>query len=169
MRAALPMPYIAYYPGIVEQSILNEEVHFLGSSPASFAAGHPPKYEPLAPRKNYPPTSPVSLTSFGEIVRRPLGDIALARSGDKGANINCGIYVHTPEEYDWLRTFLTAEKMQEMMDDDWEPHFFVERIEITHLKVVHFVIYEPLGRGVSSISSRLDSLGKAFGEFIRAV
>ena len=54
------------------------------------------------------------------------------------------------------------------MGDDWKPEFYVERIEFRHLKAVHYVVYGPLGRGVSS-SSRLDSLGKAFGEYIRAV
>jgi hypothetical protein len=162
------MPYLAYYPGVIEQNILKETVHFLGSSPESFESGHPPKYEALTPRRNYDPTNPISLSSFGETVARPLGDIALSRSGDKGANINIGIFVHTDEEYDWLKSFMTAAQMQAMMGDDWEPHYFVERIEFTNLKAVHFVIYGPLGRGVSS-SSRLDSLGKAFGEFIRAV
>lgn len=167
-RTAMPLPYIAYYPGIVEQDTLNEEVHFLGSSPKSFSVGHPPHYEPLAPRRNYGPVNPRALNSFGETVTRPLGDIALSRSGDKGANINIGIFVHTDEEYEWLRCFMTSAQMQAMMGDDWESHFYIERIEFTNLKAVHFVIYGPLGRGVSS-SSRLDALGKAFGEFIRAV
>jgi hypothetical protein len=162
------MPYIAYYPGIIQQNVLNEAVNFLGPSPQSFPVGHPPRYEPLAPRRSYPPTTPLSLSTFGPTVTRPLGDIALSRSGDKGANINIGLFVHTDEEYDWLRNFLTAEQMQIMMGEDWKPEFYVERIEFLKLKAVHFVIYGPLGRGVSS-SSRLDSLGKAFGEFIRAV
>jgi len=51
-----------------------------------------------------------------------------------------------PEEYDWLRSFLAAEKIQEMMGEDWESDFFVERIEFTYTKDVHFMIYEPLGR-----------------------
>jgi hypothetical protein len=147
---------------------LTEEVHFLDGSNKPFEVGHPSKYEALAPRHNYPPTSPVSISSFGPTVTRPLGDIALSRSGDKGANINIGIFVHTDEEYDWLRSFLTEKKMEELMGDDWKPEFYVERIEFTHLKAVHYVVYGPLGRGVSS-SSRLDSLGKAFGEYIRAV
>jgi len=162
----MPMPYLAYFPGLIEQNVLNEEVHFLGSSPKSFPAGHPPTYESLAPRRNYEPTSPVSLTSFGETELRPLGDIALARSGDKGGNVNIGIFVHTDKEWDWLRSFLTSAKMQELVGDDWKPEFFIERIEFVHLKAVHFVIYGILGRGVSS-SSRLDALGKAFGEYIR--
>ncbi|TVY52574.1 hypothetical protein LCER1_G007154 [Lachnellula cervina] len=165
-RTAVPKTFLAYYPGMISQKLLNEEVHFLGPEPATYSAGHPPVYEALAPRRNFPPTNPLSIDSFGETVLRPLGDIALARSGDKGANINIGIFVHTDEEWDWLRSFLTAAKMEELVGDDWKPDFYIERVEFTHLKAVHFVIYGILGRGVSS-SSRLDSLGKAFAEYIR--
>ena len=111
------MPYIAYYPGLIEQNLLNEAVNFLGTSPQTFPVGHPPHYEPLAPRRSYPPTTPLSLSTFGPTVMRPLGDIALSRSGDKGANINIGLFVHTDEEYDWLRNFLTTEQMQVMMGE----------------------------------------------------
>jgi hypothetical protein len=97
---------------------------------------------------------------------RPLGDIALARSGDKGANINIGIFVSDSEQWDWLRSFLTTTEMERLMGTDWKDDFWIERIEFPGLRAVHFVIYGPLGRGVSS-SSRLDSLGKAFAEFIR--
>jgi hypothetical protein len=93
--------------------------------------------------------------------------VALARSGDKGANVNIGLFVHTNDEWDWLRSFLTTDCLQQLMGEDWRPEYFVERVEFPHLKAVHFVVYGPLGRGVSS-SSRLDALGKAFAEFIRA-
>jgi len=162
----MPMTYLVYYPGVLEQNLLQEEVHFLGNSPKSFSAGHPPVYEALALRHNYETQSPVKLETFGPTKDLPLGDIALARSGDKGANINIGIFVHTDQEWDWLRSFLTCLKMQALMGDDWRPEFWIERVEFRLLKAVHFVIYGILSRGVSS-SSRLDSLGKAFGEYIR--
>ncbi|KAI1607946.1 hypothetical protein EDD36DRAFT_483399 [Exophiala viscosa] len=166
-KASTPLSFPAFFPGVVQQSQLHEAVHFLGASPKSFDAGHPPAYEELAARRNYQPTSPVPLSSFGETAFRPLGDVALARSGDKGANVNIGLFVHTDDEWDWLRSFLTTDCLQQLMGEDWRPDYFVERVEFPHLKAVHFVIYGPLGRGVSS-SSRLDALGKAFAEFIRA-
>lgn len=133
----------------------------------SFKVGHPPVYEALAPRRDYPPTSPQPLEIFGETTMRPLGDIALARSGDKGANINIGIFVTGSRQWDWLRNFLTKTQMKTLMGTDWKDDFWIERVEFSELRAVHFVIYGPLGRGVSSCS-RLDSLGKAFAEFIRA-
>lgn len=79
---------------------------------------------------------------------RPLGDIALGRSGDKGANVNIGLYVHTAVQWDWLRSFLTRNKMKELMGKDWQDSFFIERVEMPEIFAVHFVIYGPLGRGV---------------------
>lgn len=165
-RTAIPKSYLAYYPGIIQQDKLTEAVHFLGDTQQSFEVGHPPAYEKLAPRRNYAPTDPKALDTFGETAVRPLGDIALARSGDKGANINIGIFVSGSEEWDWLRSFLTADQMKKLMGADWQDHYSIERIELPRIKVVHFVIYGPLGKGVSS-SSRLDALGKAFAEYIR--
>lgn len=162
----MPKTYLAYYPGLVDQDLLKEEVVFLGKTIRSIDAGHPPTYEQLTPRNNYETHNPVSLDKFGPTTNRPFGDIALARSGDKGANVNIGMFVHTDEEWDWLRSFLTCSRMQELVGDDWQPDFWIERVEFPHIKAVHFVIYGILGRGVSS-SSRLDSLGKAFAEYIR--
>jgi hypothetical protein len=54
------------------------------------------------------------------------------------------------------------------MGKDWKDSYFIERVELPKIFAVHFVIYGPLGRGVSS-SKLLDSLGKGFAEYIRAV
>jgi hypothetical protein len=69
----------------------------------------------------------------------PLGDIALGRSGDKGANVNFGVYVHTNEEFQWLRSFMTKKQMQQLMGETWQDWYFVERCEMPKLLAVHFV------------------------------
>ena len=169
MRTMQPKPFLGFYPAIISQSELDEAVTILGPFAVErFVVGPPKITEPLAPRDNYETAIPVSLSQFGSTTLRPLGDIALARSGDKGANVNFGVYVQTAEQWDWLRSFMTREKMKELMGKDWKDWFFVERVEIPRIYAVHFVIYGPLGRGVSS-SRLLDALGKGFGEFIRAV
>jgi hypothetical protein len=78
-----------------------------------------------------------------------------------GGNINCGLFVHTDEEYEWLKSFMTKARMQELIGEDWRPEFWLERVELPGVKAVHFVWYGPLGRGTSS-TSRLDNLGKRF-------
>jgi hypothetical protein len=164
-----PVPYLGYFPALVAQSAIEESINiFRDGEMQKISVGPPTKTEPLEARANCETTNPVDLAQFGPTKNVPLGDLALARSGDKGANINIGIFVHTPEEWDWLRTFLTAKKMQELMGSDWNDSFFIERVEFVNIKAVHFVIYGPLGRGVSS-SRLLDCLGKGFADFIRSV
>lgn len=97
-----------------------------------------------------------------------LGDITLARSGDKGSNLNFGIFATDPQYWHWLRSYMSRGRLRDMLahDDDWDDSFLVERVEFPHIYAVHFVIYGILGRGVSS-SSRLDGFGKGFADYVR--
>lgn len=168
-RTALPRSYLAFYPALYIQNKLKEGVVLLGEDggDAEIAdAGHPPAYQKLEMRENYETAAPVNLASFGATRKARLGDICLARSGDKGANINFGLFVRRAHHYPWLQTFLTRNKLQELMADDWRDDFFIERMEFPNIWTVHFVIYGPLGRGVSSCRL-LDALGKGFADYIR--
>ncbi|TKA37666.1 hypothetical protein B0A54_11750 [Friedmanniomyces endolithicus] len=143
--------------------------------------GPPQRTEPLQPREDYEPTSAVDLATFGETVLAPLGDIALGRSGDKGANVNCGLFVPAREDpkgekWEWLRSLMTKAQMREMIGTDWKEWYHLERCEMAEMRAVHFVVYGPLGRGEcgnhhqgSVLSKILDALGKGFAEFIRDV
>lgn len=169
MRTASPRSYLAYYPALYSQDNLKEGVALLkpdGSESESIESGHPTKYEKLEPRENYDTAEPISLSSLGPTRKARLGDIILARSGDKGANINLGVFVRNREHYPWLQTFFSRARLQELMGDDWRDDFFIERMEFPNIVAVHFVIYGPLGRGVSSCRL-LDALGKGFADYIR--
>lgn len=172
IRTVTPTPFLGYYPAIVSQTEIEESVHiFACDSPQTrqtFLVGAPKVTEQISPRDDYETASPVSLSSFGSVTSRPLGDIALGRSGDKGGNVNMGLFVQTKEQWDWLRSFMTKARLREMMGKDWKDWYVIERVEFPLIFAVHFVIYGPLGRGISS-SRLLDGLGKGFAEFIRAV
>ncbi|KAI8631450.1 DUF1446-domain-containing protein [Xylariaceae sp. FL1651] len=172
---AIPAQFLGYFPALVAQSWIRESVNLLGRKgdvEECLVVGPPQLTEKLAPRENYDPISPRALSSFGPTTTIPFGDIMLARSGDKGANVNVGF---TPRKtyddaqvWEWLRSFMTRDKLKDMMGDDWQDWFHVERVEFPQIRAVHFVVYGVLGRGVSS-SARLDSLGKGFAEWLRAV
>jgi hypothetical protein len=163
-RTVPPRPLLTYYPTIWKQTSLNERAHLLlAGGEKVFDAGHPPRFEDLGARDNYDTPSPASFENCHKV---RLGDIALARSGDKGANLNIGIFVNSLTKWEWLRSYFTRAKMQELVGDDWKPSFFIERVELPHIFAVHFVIYGILGRGVSS-STRLDGFGKGFADYIR--
>ncbi|MEV8632732.1 acyclic terpene utilization AtuA family protein [Streptosporangium sp. NPDC051023] len=99
-------------------------------------------------------------------VRRvPLGTIMGARSGDKGGNANLGVWTRTPEQYAWLSTYLTAERLGELLPAT--ARLRVDRFELPNLNALNFVVRGLLGRGVAA-SPRLDAQAKALGEELRA-
>ncbi|KAE8375272.1 hypothetical protein BDV26DRAFT_299846 [Aspergillus bertholletiae] len=166
MRTAIPRPFLAYYPAIIHQSDINEQINILDdqSQTISIDIPRPNQYEPLKPRESYDPATPTAYTGPTKEIR--LGDIALARSGDKGANLNFGVFVSNPAHWEWLRSSMTISRMRDLLGEDWDDSFSIERVEFPQIHAVHFVIYGILGRGVSS-SSRLDGYGKGFADYIR--
>ncbi|RAQ45625.1 hypothetical protein AFGD_005772 [Aspergillus flavus] len=144
MRTAFPRPFIAYYPAIINQSDIKERINILDGQfkTASFDIPRPCQYEPL------------------QATRKLRSDIT------NSANLNFGIFVSDPAHWEWLRSFMTISRMRDLLGDDWDDSFSIERVEFPHIHAVHFVIYGILGRGVSS-SSRLDGYGKGFADYIR--
>ncbi|KAK9781223.1 hypothetical protein SCAR479_05044 [Seiridium cardinale] len=170
-----PLPFLGYFPALVKQDEIEESVNIIGSGDEAvrkLKVGGPGRTETLKPRENYETISPRDLSDFGSTKIGPIGDVLLARSGDKGANVNVGFTprarANNEETWDWMRSFLTRDRLKQMMGDDWKDWFHMERVEFPGIRAVHFVVYGALGRGVSS-SARLDSLGKGFAEFLRAV
>jgi hypothetical protein len=90
-----------------------------------------------------------------------VGELAHARSGDKGNTANIGVIAYTAAAYDWLLAELTPEVVK---------HHFrfigsgrVERFELPNLLALNFVLHEVLGGG-GSRSLRVDAQGKALGQ-----
>ncbi|KAB2575185.1 hypothetical protein DBV05_g6125 [Lasiodiplodia theobromae] len=179
-RTASPKPYLAFYPALWPQSRLAETAHFVspttGETTSSHPAGHPPTYAPLGPRDTYDTASPIPSPSTSAATQRiRLGDIALARSGDKGGNLNVGIFLRhssndseqEQKQWDWLRSYLSRKRMWELLGGDAAKGVYrIERVEFARIKAVHFVVYGLLGRGVSS-ATRLDAFGKGFADYFR--
>ncbi|MCW2667782.1 MAG: hypothetical protein JWN57_2744 [Frankiales bacterium] len=101
----------------------------------------------------------------GPLRRVPLGTLAHARAGDKGGNSNVGLWVSDPRAWPWLRAALTTAELRRLLPElkDLE----VVRHELPHLRAVHFVLRGLLGTGGSS-NTRVDPVGKAVGEYLRA-
>lgn len=171
-RFALPRPYLSYYPALYPQSSLHTAIHILSpsSAPSTTRTTPPPHFAPLTPRENYDTASPTPLSSFGPTQPTRLGDIVLARSGDKAGNANIGFFVSgahaSARAWAWLRSFLTRARLAQLLGDDWDAAYHVERVEFAGIGAVHFVVYGILGRGVSG-SARLDGLGKGVADYLR--
>lgn len=97
--------------------------------------------------------------------RGPLGELVGARSGDKGGDANLGVWARTDETWAWLRGWLTAARLAELLPET--APLTVERYELPNLRAVNFVVRGLLGPGVAA-STRFDPQAKALGELLRS-
>lgn len=89
-----------------------------------------------------------------------LGDIAHARSGDKGNHANVAVLAYTQTGFAWLRKHLTADGVAAYFSALGPSR--VERFEAPNVLGLNFVLYDVLAGGASR-SLRIDSQGKALG------
>ncbi len=89
-----------------------------------------------------------------------LGDLAHARSGDKGNSANIGVVANDDASFQWLRTHLTEAAVAAYFDPLQIGR--VRQYEVPHLRAFNFVIEKALAGGASR-SLRLDTQGKALG------
>jgi Acyclic terpene utilisation family protein AtuA len=86
-----------------------------------------------------------------------LADIAYGRSGDKGAAANIGILVRSPKHYEWLKAWLTADRVADYFESIGVHS--VERFEVPNLGGLNFIVRGILKRGL-----RNDAQGKALAQ-----
>jgi hypothetical protein len=92
-----------------------------------------------------------------------LGDVAHARSGDKGNHANIGVVANRLEDYPLLTERLTAEVVQRFFAALGASR--VERFELPKIGALNFVLYDALAGGASR-SLRTDTQGKLLGTAI---
>ena len=86
-----------------------------------------------------------------------LGQVAHARSGDKGNHANIGVVAYTASGFEYLRDVLTAERIGDYFAELAADR--VERFELPNVWALNFVLYNALGGGASR-SLRIDTQGK---------
>jgi hypothetical protein len=89
-----------------------------------------------------------------------LGELATARSGDKGNHANLGVVAKSAEAYEHLVRELTSERVQAFFADLGLDR--VERFELPRVGALNFVLYNALAGGASR-SLRVDTQGKLLG------
>lgn len=176
-RTLAPKPYVRYFPALVSQSLVPLQVHLMpegGHKAGSATVTDVPAREAslCADKAAVQPIyeSTVAPPKYETTVRRPLGDLVFARSGDKGGNANIGFWVRDEAAYPWLQSFLTTVRAKLLLGDDWKDTYKVEKVErceFPKLRAVHILVRGLLQDGVSS-SSIVDGFGKSVGEFMRA-
>ncbi len=92
-----------------------------------------------------------------------LGEIAHARSGDKGNHANVGVIAYTDAGFEYLGQVLTETRVAEFFLS-LRPKA-VERFEMPGIRAYNFVLTDALGGGASR-SLRIDNQGKTLGPTI---
>lgn len=185
-RQATPKPYYEYWVALFPQADAKHVCHIPSKGIEISISAPVDTTDFLYDQPSYETASPVSIDSLGPTTVAPLGYVVHARSGDKGSDCNVGFFVRNEDEWDWLRSLLTVEKVKELLGDDYEnnPIF---RFEMPHIwgkfpfshnailfsfrgpnrvAAVHFLLKDHLDRGVAS-SSTYDVLGKNLAEYLR--
>lgn len=93
-------------------------------------------------------------------------ELAWARSGDKGNDVNIGVIARCPEHLAHLKRWLTAERVA----DCFRPQLkgAVRRYELPGLGALNFVLHDALGGG-GMASLRNDPQGKGFAQRLLAL
>jgi hypothetical protein len=92
-----------------------------------------------------------------------LGDIAFARSGDKGSGANVAVFARNPKDYSLLENRLTASTVQKFFKPLGVGK--VLRYEVPNLHAFNFILPQILAGG-GSRSLRIDAQGKTLGQAI---
>ena len=95
---------------------------------------------------------------MSEMIR--LGEIAHARSGDKGGHANVGVVAYSEVGFEYLQTVLTEEKVGEFFAGLKPTQ--VQRFELPEIYALNFLLHEVL-EGGASLTLRTDSQGKILG------
>jgi hypothetical protein len=150
-----------YWPALVPAALVTQEVHL---PDGSTKAVRPLEYPPPTPA---PPqagsTAPAQPSGPTENI--PLGRLCGARSGDKGGAANVGLWAVSPRAYDWLRGYLTTDRLRDLLTEAAD--LTIDRYELPNLLAVNFVIHGLLAPGVSG-TTRPDAQAKGLGEYLRS-
>ena len=93
-------------------------------------------------------------------MRVKLKDFAYARSGDKGDASNVGIFASNEADFQFLRSYLTTERVKEHFRDICKGK--VVRYEAPNMLALNFLLEDSLGGGGSE-SLKTDAQGKTHG------
>ena len=132
VRQALPKPYYEYFVSLLPQSSIKHVCHVPSKGVKTLIDPPTATKEFVRSQESYETARPIDISQLGPTTKAPLGYVVHARSGDKGSDCNVGFFVRHEDEWDWLRSLLTVDKIREMMgeDDTGKP---IHRFELPHI------------------------------------
>ncbi len=151
-------PFGVYWPALVSTEAVDHRVVFEGQV---LDIAHTPGVEQSEASSDEASVE----TALGPVSRAPLGRICGARSGDKGGNANLGVWAESDAAFDWLRSWLTSERLRQLIPEARE--LTIDRYSLANLRALNFVLRGFLGDGVAA-SLATDAQAKCLGEYLRA-
>ena len=134
-----------FWPGLVLQS---EVKHFAVFEGGQFIEAEMPPTKAFT--RTPPPSSGNGIAKdYGPTKLVPFGDVVHARSGDKGANANLGVWTDNPDAAEWLSGFLTTERFASLIG--LPENIDVERYPMGNIGGVYFVLNNYFGVSLSLI------------------
>ncbi|NRA66402.1 MAG: DUF1446 domain-containing protein [Pseudobacteriovorax sp.] len=94
-----------------------------------------------------------------------LSELCLGRSGDKGDMCNIGVMARDQASYDYLKTYLTAQRVKNFFQELCQGT--VTRYELPNMLGFNFLLDSALGGGGTK-TLRLDAQGKTFAQALLA-
>jgi len=152
-------PYGVYRPATVPSDLVPQYIHVLG--------GDTVQVDSVAPTgaKLDIAVASAAPAMVGPTTMAPLGRVVGTRSGDKGGDANLGVYARTDDGWAWVDSFLTVEKIHELLPETAD--LAVEKYRLPAIRSMNFLIRGLLEEGVAA-STRQDAQAKALGEWLRA-
>lgn len=99
-------------------------------------------------------------------MRIRLGEIAHARSGDKGDGSNVGLIANSKELYEVILEEVTVERVREHFREICRGD--VERFAVPSILAINFLLHDSLGGGGTE-SLKTDAQGKTHGQGLLAM
>lgn len=152
-----------YWPTVVPTAAVEQRVTLADGS--TVTVPHTPGRPDAAAAETDPVEVVLPEPPSGETRRAQLGEVCAARSGDKGGNVNIGLWTRDVVGYSWLRTWLTEAQFRELVPEVGDLEVRIH--QLPNLLAVNVVVVGLLGDGVAS-STRPDPQAKGLGEYIRS-
>ena len=154
-------PVLVYWPALIDSKHIKETVHVDGKK-IEVRPTNQLGLEEIYYQKQLIDVPPAPSDAP---LRKPLGELFGARSGDKGGCANIGVWAKTENAFSFLNEYLTVETLKKLMPDVAE--FDIDRYELPNILSLNFYIHGILQDGVSS-NTRKDGQAKSLGEYLRS-
>lgn len=161
-------PYGVFRPALINADVVPQHVTVLevsGSPTRSVVDSAAPRTSPAAPPTTQIDTNAEVPLPDSETLATPIGRVIGTRSGDKGGHANLGVFVTSPEAFEWVDAFLTTEQLQRLLPET--SGLQIDRHRFPNLLSINFLIRDLLDEGVAA-STRQDSQAKSLGEWLRS-